>query len=784
MYCRYCGDKIGPSWLLKDAAFCCEAHRQAHGERPSTLPEQMKSVSVPAQSAAPSLAPPSPQDGAHGHPHLKFKLRFTEKPEKLDTMNAILPPASTSLAAGPPPLAGTAPLAAVATERLMAPAASGCLYAQQPDPELPAFALGLSSLWHEAWMRPPAAAPVERISIAHAAVGRLCRAQEDLELPAFALDLPSPMPARGLADEAWMELPAAAPAERISAAHSAAVLAFPGFSALQPVMGSLALADPGSSMAADTRHCIPEPRAATPVPSTVGPMRTIAIVAPAAHKSVHRGYFPEGPERAAPALPGVESARLLAMPVSGTVPAAPPLRLPRFGGDPMPNQGLPSAPFVLAAAHPAAETAMPTQVPQAPVSTVTLRSPQPPEPFQPAALTVAGLMPLEYFCSRGPRAAAHGVGWIIPSMAVTAPRFTAPLTVERVEPLPAPRIEKRKRPALAEIFTLPEAAGRRSTAIRDWSAKIAACLVIGAMLWYGVSYLRSNHGAVIGSLSPTGGRVLSAEDSPALHGNPAAGSGGLINRVRYAIYNRAETHLGDGFHEGMAAWGAPQSSWAQGWVRHPEGYVTPGKLALFQPTLRYTDYRLEFFGQIESKSMNWAVRATDDANYYAMKFAADGPGPRTVVSMIHYPVVAGVKGPRVVTPLNVMIHDHTAYHVAVDVHGDRITTSIEGEEVDSFVDSTLARGGVGFFADAGEQARLYWIKVSKNEDLLGRVCAFLSGGSSDTAQLQPPAGTVPNPDSGAPMPANQLALAAGFGLMRRNAFSRISDHRRSWLCRS
>jgi hypothetical protein len=739
----------------------------------------MKSTSAPAQSAAPTLAPPSPQDGSSGNLHFKFKLRYTEKLEKLETVSTlpVLPP----LAAAPPPLAGTASLTAVVTERLMMPAVSGCLYAQQPDPELPAFALGLSSLWHEAWMRPPAAAPAERIAIAHAAVGRVGAQQGDPELPAFALGLPNPVPARGLADETWMELPAAAPAERISAAHSAAVVAFPGFSALQPVMGSLALADPVSAMAADT---IPEPRAAAPVPSTAGPMRTVAIVAPAAHKSVHRGYFPEGPERAVPALPDAESARSLATPVSGTVPAAPPLRLPRFGGDPMPNQGLPSAPFVLAAARPAAETAMPTHVPEAPVPTVTLRSPQPSEPIKPAALAVAGLMPLEYFCSRGPRAAAHGMGWIIPSMAITAPRFTAPLTVERVEPLrPAP-IEKRKRPALAEIFTLPEAAGRRSTVIRDLSARIAACLVIGAMLWYGVSYLRSNHGAVIGSLSPTGGRTLSAEDSAALHGNPSAGSGGLINRVRFAISNRSETHLGDGFHEGMAAWGAPQNSWAQGWVRHSEGYVTPGKLALFQPTLRYTDYRLEFFGQIESKSMDWAVRATDDANYYAMKFAAEGPGPRPVVSMIHYPVVAGVKGPRVVTPLNVMIHDHTAYHVAVDVHGDRITTSIEGEEVDSFVDSTLARGGVGFFADAGEQARLYWIKVSKNEDLLGRVCAFLSGGSSDTAQLLPPAGTVPNPDSGAPMPANQLALAAGFGLMRRNAFSRISDHRRFWLCRS
>ena len=673
----------------------------------------------------------------------------------------------------------------------MTPAVSGHLHApQQADPELPVFAIGIPGPGpargpaDEAWRRLPAAAAAERILVARSVVGRLYAPLEaDQELPAFAISLPNPIPARVAADEVWMPLPAAAPAERISAAHSAAVVAFPGFSALQPVMGSLVLADPISSMVGDTRHSIPEPRVAIPVPRTAGPMRTVAVVAPAAHKSVHRGYFPEGPERAAPALPDAESARSLAMPVSGAVPAAPPLRLPQFGDGPMPNQGMPSAPFARTAALPAAETAMPTEIPQAPMSTVTLRPPQPLQPIKPAALALAELMPLEYFCSRGTRAAAHGMGWIIPSMAVTAPRFTAPLSIEHVELLPVAPPEKRKRPAFAEIFTLPEAAGRRSTTLRDWSKIIAACLVIGAMLWYGASFLRSNHDAVVGALSPAiGGQTLSAEDSPVLRSNPAAESGGLIHRVRSAISTRAEAHLGDGFHSGMAAWGAPQNSWAPGWVRHSEGYVTPGKLALFQPSLRYTDYRFEFFGQIESKSMDWAVRATDDANYYAMKFAADGSGPHAVVSMVHYPVVAGVKGPRVATPLNYVIHEHTAYHVAVNVHGDRITTSIEGEEVDSFVDNTLARGGVGFFADAGEQARLYWIKVSKNEDWLGRVCAFLGGGRSETAQLWPAAGTPSGPDSGEPMPTNQLALAAGFGLMRRNAFSRISDHRRfsSW----
>ena len=627
-------------------------------------------------------------------------------------------------------------------------------------------------------MRIPAAEPVERISQARAASDRLYVKQPEPEMPAFAIRLPGPRLARGAADDAWKTLPEAAPAERISATRSAAVVAFPGFSALQPVMGCLALTEQVVSLPADKSHGIPEPRAAEPVPRTAGPLRTVNMVVPPAHQPVHGGYFPDGPEGAVAALPDVESARSLATPVSGTVPAAPPLRMPRFGGGPTPNQGLPTAPFVTAVARPAAEKATPTPIPRTPVPTVTVRPPKQETPIQPPAMPMAELMPLEYFCSRGPRAAAHGMGWIIPSMAVTAPRFTAPLSVERVEPLPAPPKEKRKRPAFAEIFTLPEAS-RRSRVIRDLSKMIAACLVIGALLWLGRSYLRSNHDSGAG---PT----LTADYSPGVRMAPSTGSGGgLIRRVRSAIVERAETHLSDGFENGMAAWGAAKDSWAPGWTRNPDGYVSPGNLALFQPTLRYTDYRLDFFGEIESKSIDWAVRATDNANYYAMKFAAEGPGPRAVVSMIHYPVVAGKKGAPVSTPVNVMVHEHTPYHVAVVVHGDTVTTSIEGEPVDTFVDGSLARGGVGFFAEAGEKARLYWIKVSKNEDWLGRVCAFLSGGSSETAQLWPPADRTPSsPVPGTPTPSRQLVLAAGFGLMRRNAFSRISDHRRFSLWRS
>ena len=56
--------------------------------------------------------------------------------------------------------------------------------------------------------------------------------------------------------------------------------------------------------------------------------------------------------------------------------------------------------------------------------------------------------------------------------------------------------------------------------------------------------------------------------------------------------------------------------------------------------------------------------------------------------------------------------------------------------MDSWTDDALKVGGIGFFSEAGESARLYWMRVTKNQDWLGRVCAYLSSESgSDSADL-------------------------------------------------
>jgi len=53
------------------------------------------------------------------------------------------------------------------------------------------------------------------------------------------------------------------------------------------------------------------------------------------------------------------------------------------------------------------------------------------------------------------------------------------------------------------------------------------------------------------------------------------------------------------------------------------------------------------------------------------------------------------------------------------------STSIEGQLVDHWRDDRLEKGGVGFYAEAGERARLYWVKLSHQDDFVGRLCSYM-----------------------------------------------------------
>ena len=200
--------------------------------------------------------------------------------------------------------------------------------------------------------------------------------------------------------------------------------------------------------------------------------------------------------------------------------------------------------------------------------------------------------------------------------------------------------------------------------------------------------------------------------------------------IRQWMTGRATRTFADDFRSGLDQWKASQSNRPKSWSYSTDGFIHPAELALYSPSMGLADYRFEFLTQIENKSVDCVIRAHDPANYYALKFTVVEPGPRPVLAMFRYPVIRGKKGRAVQMPLRMMIHANTPYRVSVDVKGSRYQTYVDGEEADFWTDDRLRTGGVGFFSDAGERARVYWVKLESNGDLLGRICGMLSAYNS------------------------------------------------------
>ena len=210
--------------------------------------------------------------------------------------------------------------------------------------------------------------------------------------------------------------------------------------------------------------------------------------------------------------------------------------------------------------------------------------------------------------------------------------------------------------------------------------------------------------------------------------------------IKEWMTNRATRSFEDDFRTGLDQWGSSETHSPTSWAYNRDGFIHPAQLALFRPSMNLSDYRFEFMAQIENKSVDWVVRAHNKQNYYAVKFTVLQPGPRPLVAMVRYPVIEGAQGARVQTPLRMMIHANTPYRVTLDVKGNRYRTFIEDQEADNWTDDRLKTGGVGFFSEAGERARVYWVKLESHGDLLGRICGLLSGHDSDG----PPADTKEN----------------------------------------
>lgn len=195
--------------------------------------------------------------------------------------------------------------------------------------------------------------------------------------------------------------------------------------------------------------------------------------------------------------------------------------------------------------------------------------------------------------------------------------------------------------------------------------------------------------------------------------------------VRNSVSQRAAVALNEDFRSGLDDW-QTRGDLSAGWAFDENGFVKPGTLALYRPSLGLRDYDMDFLGLVDKKALSWVVRAKDFDNYYVVKLVVTKAGPLPTMGITRYAVIDGKAQPAVTTAAAINARPDMLYHVTVSVHDDTFLLSIQDTVVDNWIEPRLKRGGVGFFAASGEQGRLRWLQITHQYDMLGRLCAYLA----------------------------------------------------------
>jgi hypothetical protein len=158
------------------------------------------------------------------------------------------------------------------------------------------------------------------------------------------------------------------------------------------------------------------------------------------------------------------------------------------------------------------------------------------------------------------------------------------------------------------------------------------------------------------------------------------------------------------FSSGLSNWLGANADW-----RQDIAGVRTGSLALLRPSLNMSDYELEFLCKIENRSIGWVFRAANTSNYYAVQIALDGEGR---AHLARYSVLAGEREQPAIAPLDLQLVKSASCRIKFDVCGNDFNLFVNDKPVFDWSDDRLPEGGVGFFSDGEDRARLYWVKVT------------------------------------------------------------------------
>jgi len=198
-----------------------------------------------------------------------------------------------------------------------------------------------------------------------------------------------------------------------------------------------------------------------------------------------------------------------------------------------------------------------------------------------------------------------------------------------------------------------------------------------------------------------------------------------IVNVKQSVTDRAAIALDEDFRSGLDDW-VSRGDAPTAWSFDATGFVRPGPLAIYRPTMSLNDYEMQFLGMIDQKALSWVARSADFNNYYVMKIVVTKPGPVPVIALTRYAVVNGKADSRVDTVVPIDAREDMLYRVRLDVHGPEYALIVQGQLIDAWSEPRLTHGGIGFFTAHGEASRVRWVQVTHQYDMLGRLCAYLA----------------------------------------------------------
>ena len=149
-----------------------------------------------------------------------------------------------------------------------------------------------------------------------------------------------------------------------------------------------------------------------------------------------------------------------------------------------------------------------------------------------------------------------------------------------------------------------------------------------------------------------------------------------------------------------------EGGWVEGWAGDPAGAHFGRQITIYRPSLKLSDYRVEFQGQIDTNSIGWVFRAADPENYYAMKLTQVASGLAPKLALYKFLIANGRQTQVGRVPIDLAAGPDMMLHVRLDVRGPRFSTYVQGQQVDVWTDDQLKTGGVGFLNEREERGRI------------------------------------------------------------------------------